>query len=169
MLHIRPFRKGDAKRIIDWAKDEETFYKWSAGILGDYPITEDKLLEATSGRDDNDKYYPFVAFDERGPVGFFTIRVLGDNDEIARFGFVIVDPSIRGKGYGKKMLSLGLKYAFEIQGFKKASLGVFDNNEAAYNCYKSVGFVPNGITEAYELNGTTWNCIEMENNTLLCL
>ena len=38
------------------------------------------------------------------------------------------------------MLQLGLKYANEIYGAKKVTLGVFENNTAAYHCYKAVGF-----------------------------
>ena len=70
MLRLRPFRKNDAKTIITWTNKKEEFYKWSAGILGEYPVTENRLLEATSGREDNDRYFPFTAFDESGIVGF---------------------------------------------------------------------------------------------------
>ena len=52
--------------------------------------------------------------------------------EELRFGFVIVDSKKRGQGYGKNMLKLGLKYAKEIFGANKVSLGVFENNESAY-------------------------------------
>ena len=74
-----------------------------------------------------------------------------------RFGWVIVDNSIRGKGYGTRMLRLGLKYAFEILGAKKITIGVFENNKPAYNCYKNAGFVDTGVTIE-----EPWNIIEME-------
>lgn len=60
--------------------------------------------------------------------------------EELRFGFVIVNPEKRGQGYGKNMLKLGLKYAKDIYGANKVSLGVFENNESAYYCYKATGF-----------------------------
>ena len=102
MLRLRPFRKNDAKTIITWTNKKEEFYKWSAGILGEYPVTEKRLLEATSGREDNDRYFPFTAFDENGLVGFFTARVRPEEDDKKlRFGYVIVNPSKRGTGYGK--------------------------------------------------------------------
>ncbi|MGN9075701.1 GNAT family N-acetyltransferase [Lachnospiraceae bacterium HCP1S3_B8] len=41
---------------------------------------------------------------------------------------VIVDSEKRGQGYGKNMLKLGLKYAKEIFGANKVSLGVFEKN-----------------------------------------
>ena len=115
MLRLRPFRKNDAKTIITWTSEEKEFYKWSAGILGEYPVSEKRLLEATSGREDNDRYFPFTAFDESGIVGFFTARVRPeDDDKKIRFGYVIVNSSKRGMGYGKKMLMLGLKFVVAV-------------------------------------------------------
>lgn len=162
MLRLRPFRKNDAKSIITWTSEPEEFMKWSAGILGQFPLTEERMIEATSGRDDNEQYFPFTAFDENGPVGFLHIRIDGDNYEKVRFGFVIVDPNIRGKGYGKQMLLLALKYAFDVYGAQSVGLGVFDNNKAAYNCYKSVGFKETGECVNYEIGGNTWTDVEME-------
>ena len=52
MLRLRPFRAPDAKEIITWTNEPNEFYKWSAGILGDFPVSEERLLEAVSGRAD---------------------------------------------------------------------------------------------------------------------
>ena len=41
-----------------------------------------------------------------------------------RFGWVIVDDTLRGKGYGKEMLLLGLKYAFDIFKVERVTIGV---------------------------------------------
>lgn len=162
MLRLRPFRAPDAKEIITWTGEEKEFYRWSAGILGEFPVSEARLLEAVSGREDNTKYFPMTAFDETGLVGFFTIRTPGEDDKKVRFGYVIVNPSKRGHGYGKEMLKLGLKFAFDIYGAKEVGLGVFDDNMSAYHCYKSVGFEENGKTEEYTIAGKTWIDIEME-------
>lgn len=86
--------------------------KWSAGILGQFPLTEERMIEATSGRDDNEQYFPFTAFD--------------------------------------------------VYGAQSVGLGVFDNNKAAYNCYKSVGFKETGECVNYEIGGNTWTDVEME-------
>ena len=61
------------------------------------------------------------------------------------------------------MLKLGLKYAFEVYGAKKVSLGVFENNNSAYHCYKACGFrdiVPTK-TESYKILDEEWKCREM--------
>ena len=156
MIGIRPYKPADAATILSWCRDEKAFYKWSAGVLGDYPITEEKFKFVEG-------LMPFAAFDENGIVGFFTLRNPGESREELRFGFVIVNPDIRGKGYGKAMLSLGVKFALEIYGAKKVSLGVFENNLPAYYCYKAVGFedVTLDTTEIYRVLGEEWKCKEL--------
>ena len=97
-------------------------------------------------------------------VGFFTMRRPTEGFDELRFGFVVVDPEKRGKGYGKSMLQLGVKFAKEIYGAKKVSLGVFENNKSAYFCYKAVGFqdVVLEETEKYVVLGEEWKCLELE-------
>lgn len=51
---------------------------------------------------------------------------------------------------------------FEIYGAEEIRLGVFDNNESARNCYKSVGFKENGERKEYLIAGEKWVDIEME-------
>ena len=107
MIRLRPYKKEDTNRILSWCQDEKSFYQWTAGRLGEYPIKEADFSFV-------EKLMPFTAFDESGMVGFFTLRNPGDSLDELRFGFVIVDPSKRGKGYGKAMLRMGLKFVFEI-------------------------------------------------------
>lgn len=157
-IGIRPFRTSDAQEIVRWCSDEEEFYKWSAGILGEYPLTVERFIESTSGRIDDKKYFPFCAFDDDGIFGFFILRHPEKSLAELRVGFVIVSPEKRGKGYGKKMLKLALKYAFEIYGVEKVGLGVFENNESAIKCYESVGFKKYGKMELYDIKNVKWNC-----------
>ncbi len=99
----------------------------------------------------------WVAFDESGIVGHFIMRYLNGDNKILRFGRVIVDGNIRGKGYGTEMLRLGMKYAFEILGVEKITIGVFENNSRAHACYKKVGFHDTEIVKK-----DPWNVVEME-------
>ncbi len=68
-----------------------------------------------------------------------------------------VDDTRRGKGYGTEMLQIGLQYAFDILGADRVTIGVFENNESAHQCYLKVGFVDKEIVCA-----EPWNIIEME-------
>ena len=156
MLRLRPYNKNDADIILSWSKDKISFYKWSAGVMGKYPISKKKFSFV-------ENLMAFTAIEDDEIVGFFTIRRPSDSFDELRFGFVVVDPAKRGKGYGKAMLQLGLKFSFEIYGTKRVSLGVFENNESAYYCYKAVGFndVVLDKTETYSVLGEEWKCKEL--------
>ena len=155
-LRIRPYQPSDADAILSWCRDEQSFYRWSAGILGPYPASREALRFVES-------LMPFTACDEAGIAGFFTLRHPDGNPEVMRFGFVIVDPAKRGLGYGKAMLRLGLQFAFERCGARRATLGVFENNLPAFHCYRSVGFtvIPQDPPETYAILGENWVCLEL--------
>ena len=157
MLRLRLYTPSDASTILSWTKDETTFYQWTAGVLGEYPITEEQF-------DTVSNLMAFTAIDDNETVGFFTMRRPNESFDELRFGFVIVDPEKRGQGYGKRMLQLGLAYAKDIFGAKKVSLGVFENNEQAYHCYKAAGFrdVSLDEVEKYTVLGDEWCCLELE-------
>ena len=162
-LRLRPYDTNDAETILSWSKDERSFYKWSAGVLGEYPITKEQLGFVNN-------LMAFTAIDDNEIVGFFTMRRPSENLDELRFGFIIVDPEKRGKGYGKRMLQLGVKYAKEILGANKISLGVFKNNESAYHCYKAVGFKDVALEEieTYTILGEEWKCFELEMDLKNC-
>ena len=95
-------------------------------------------------------------------IGHFIIRYpKADDDSAVRFGFVIVDPSFRGKGYGKEMLLLGIEYVKSNLSVSRIDLGVFENNEGARHCYEAAGFTEYSRRECSMPIGT-WNCIDME-------
>ena len=162
MLRLRPYKSCDAERIAGWLQDEDIFLKWGGKLFGDYPITaqmiDDKYNRQNGGCDEPDNFYPWVALNDDGTVvGHFIMRYLHGDPRCIRFGWVVVDDTIRGKGYGAQMLRAGLRYAFEILGAERVTLGVFEGNERAHKCYRSVGFVD------YETRpGDPWNVIEME-------
>ena len=148
-MRLREFKQEDAKIIAGWLRTEEELYRWSADRFNKYPL---------SGR-----FFPLTLVDDNGDVsGHFIIRYpREDDDSSVRFGFVIVDPSLRGKGYGKKMLQLGIEYVREKQLASRIDLGVFENNEAAKHCYEAVGFREYSRREC-EMPIGTWTCIDME-------
>lgn len=155
-LRLRPYHPDDAQKILSWSKDPMAFYKWSAGVLGDYPISKEQFGFVNN-------LMAFTAIYDDEVVGFFTMRRPGKSYDELRFGFVVVDPEKRGKGFGKGMLQLGVAYARDVFKAEKLSLGVFENNESAYYCYKAVGFrdVKLEKPETYTVLGETWNCLEL--------
>lgn len=156
MIGIRPYNREDAKTVISWCDDEKTFYRWTAGRLGNYSELRKNFKFA-------EKLMAFVAFDETEIFGFFTLRFPVESENQLRFGFVIINPEKRGRGYCKQMLTLGLKFAFEVYGVKAVTIGVFENNPSAYYCYKSLGFCDYEPekSEIYDILGEKWKCVDL--------
>ncbi|MBP5281278.1 MAG: GNAT family N-acetyltransferase [Lachnospiraceae bacterium] len=169
MLRLRSYKPSDGKVITEWAnRDEKIFFKWSSGLFGAFPMAPETLNDVYQNKNglcqEEDNFYPMVAFDETGVVGQFIMRYIGDDHSVIRFGWVIVDDSKRGKGYGKRMLEMGLEYAFQILKAKKVTIGVFENNAPAYSCYKSLGFqeIEQEQYHTFNYKGEEWRVIELE-------
>ena len=167
-LRLRQYKPCDADSIVSWIKDEDALRKWSSDRFGDFPITSEdinnKYFNNNGDCTEEDNFYPMTAFDESGAVGHFIMRYLNGDNKILRFGWIIVDASKRGKKYGQKMLSLGLKYAFEILKVDKVTIGVIEHNIPAYKCYLSTGFRKSeDLEDSFEtINGEQWKIVELE-------
>lgn len=146
----------------------KTFLLWGGERFGTFPISEDimnhKYFNDNGDCGEKDNFYPVTAFDDDGVVGHFIMRYLHGDNRILRFGWVIVDDAKRGCKYGQKMLKLGLKYAFEIMQVDKVTIGVFENNASAYQCYLSTGFRKSkDMEDSFEdIQGEKWKIIELE-------
>ena len=169
-MKLRPYKPEDAKTIISWIKDERALRLWSADRFGAYPVTAEdmnyKYIECNGDCPEPDNFYPMTAVCEDGIVGHLILRYTDVTKKILRIGFVIVDDSKRGKGYGKRMIQMAIRYAFELLQAEKVTLGVFENNPSAYYCYKAAGFkeIEEEKTFVFEILGEQWACIEMEVN-----
>ncbi|MBB6624152.1 GNAT family N-acetyltransferase [Clostridium gasigenes] len=83
-------------------------------------------------------------------------------DNKGRFFIEIYDRKARGKGIGKKVIKLVLKYAFEELKYHKVYLRVLDINVIAIKCYESCGFKKEGIDrEGAFINGKYFSDIYM--------
>ena len=155
MIRIRPYKDADEESVLSWCKDEHTYTMWTAGILGPYPVTGEGFKK-TGG------LMRFTAIDEKEPVGFFTARNPSEDLSELRFGFIIVSPAARGRGVGREMLRLGLKYAFGVYGASRVTLGVFRENLPANACYRAAGFEYTGESEIYVIGGREYAALDME-------
>lgn len=156
-MTLRPFHPNDAETILGWCKDKQAFRKWSADRYKDFPAKREDMMEQYKG----DNMYPLTAVVGENIIGHVLLRFLSEDKTLVRFGFVIVDDTKRGKGYGKRMLQMVIKKAKEEFGVQKITLGVFDNNPSAFHCYDSLGFKVIG-TDTYLIDGEEWTGKEME-------
>lgn len=160
-MRLRPYKSCDADHIASWLKDETIFLRWGGERFGSFPIDgatiDEKYSKNNGDCTEADNFYPWTFVDEDKPVGHFIMRYTGGDHRQLRFGWVVLDDTIRGKGYGKQMLTMGLKIAFEILNVDRVTIGVFENNDPAHYCYRKVGFVDTEVVK-----GEPWNVVEME-------
>lgn len=169
-LRLRPYKPQDADAIVSWIKDERELRRWSSDRYGAYPVTAKdinyKYLDCNGDCEEPDNFYPMTAADENGPVGHLILRYTNAAKTVIRLGFIIVDDSRRGLGYGKSMIQMAIRYAFDMLKAEKITLGVFADNLSAYHCYKAAGFreISTDKDCIFEILGEKWKCIELELN-----
>lgn len=162
-MYLRKYLESDAEIILSWIADERAFRLWSADRYGEYPITPNEINQNYRECNKTGGFYPMTLIgDNEDVIGHLILRNPTEDKSIIRLGFIIVDNKVRGKGYGKKLLELAIRYAREDLLAQEINLGVFKENEGAYKCYTSVGFKEVGVEHnAYTFNGETWDCVEM--------
>ena len=156
-MTLRPFHPNDAETILGWCKDKQAFRKWSADRYKDFPAKREDMMEQYKG----DNMYPLTAVVGESIIGHVLLRFLSEDKTLVRLGFVIVDDTKRGMGYGERMLQMVIKKAKEEFGVQKITLGVFDKNPSAFHCYDSLGFKVIG-TDTYLIDGEEWTGKEVE-------
>ena len=160
---LRAYTREDSAILCKWIRTEAELYQWSADRLNQFPLTEKDIDDHYAPQLKTGRFIPLTAVDEKDHVmGHFIIRYPKENDDrTVRFGFVIVNPALRGKGYGKEMLLLGIEYVKENLMAKRIDLGVFANNDSALHCYESIGFKEYNRRKC-EMPIGVWACVDME-------
>lgn len=156
-MRLRPYRKSDFEYIQQWIGDARTHALWCANRLP-YPLAEADFQDmlAQSERNWGSCGYTFTE-DCGQPVGFFLYNI-NEEENYGFVSYIVIDNSLRGKGYGAQMLKLLLKYAFLITNVADVRLNVFDVNERAKKCYEKAGFVEDSFTpEALAYNTEIWS------------
>lgn len=164
MIRLRPYIKEDSEYVEKWVTDELVFYQWSADRICKYPMSGKELDKYYNNIIKRESCFPMTAIDENNiPVGHMMMRAIDGNYDTIRFGFIIVDGSLRGKGYGREMLRLAFIYAFNVLNCNKITLGVFENNPGALKAYIKAGLKVDKEKEMviYNINNEKWPCIEM--------
>lgn len=160
---LRAYTREDSPVIAGWVRTEEELYRWSSDRYGFFPLLPYSIDENYIPQLQTGRFIPLTGVDEEGrPVGHLIIRYPNENDDSSvRFGFVIVDPEIRGKGYGRELLRLAIQYVKDNLTATRIDLGVFVNNPKARRCYESAGFTEYGA-HVIDTPFGPWDCIDME-------
>lgn len=166
MITLKYFEASDIEQLISWSGDESFLLQW-AGLQFKYPLTKEQVeayLEDANDINTSSKLiYKVVDSATNKSVGHISIGAIDREHRSGRIGKVLLgDPGSRGKGYGEQMLQAVLKVGFEDLKLQRMTLGVFEYNTSALNCYKSVGFMEDKFIPNYiQINDKSLNLIEM--------
>ena len=159
---LREYKSYDADIILTWIDNERELRLWSADRYGDYPVTSEDVNNNYDECKSVSNFYPLTLEDDGKVIGHLILRNPGEDTSVIRLGFIMVDKSIRGKGYGKKLIEEAINYAKEVFNPSEINLGVFVDNDNALNCYKAAGFEIDHIDEnVYKFKDESWDCAEM--------
>ncbi|WP_051259454.1 GNAT family N-acetyltransferase [Schaalia suimastitidis] len=108
-----------------------------AGTTLTYPFTAEDFLDPT------DLQWVALAFwddtqDDNQLVATASYRKL--DNETVRVGRILVNPTMRGRGYGRAVVQILVTIARQLPWARHINLGVFDNNPVAHHVYESCGF-----------------------------
>ena len=160
-MRIRPYQNKDFDIISQWITDERSHALWCANLMP-YPLEKNSFDALLQEAEERFVDSPFVATTNDGQVvGFFCFSVnLHTNEGMLKF--VVIDNTMRNKGYGCEMLKLAIKYAFEIAKADAVHLNVFPENPGAKKCYEKVGFKERTLTEnAFSFKDESWGRCNM--------
>lgn len=157
---LRGFEDGDASVILSWIENREQQRMWSADRYSSFPPSAEEMTMMYREQSETGRFFPFTMTDGQRVTGHFILRYPSDDDTHLRIGFVIIDPSLRGRGIGKLMMEMAQQKARQM-GARTLSLGVFKDNPSALGCYRSCGFAVTG-QEDYTVFGITYPGYEMK-------
>lgn len=150
MIRLEPFDRADFQQLINWIDSEQLLIKWS-GSLFSFPLTVESLewyINDTNVPNESDAFvYKAVDTETGVSVGHISLGSLSWKNRSSRISRVLVGNNAeKGKGICQQMTKAALKIGFEELGLHRISLGVYENNKAALNCYLKSGFSVEGVS-----------------------
>ncbi|EYE89497.1 hypothetical protein Q428_02415 [Fervidicella metallireducens AeB] len=162
-VYLRALELEDARIISAWLNDRET--NRNLDII--YPLSkryaDSYVLEAD---EDRSKKIFMIMNMELKPIGLVVISEIKWEYRNCEIGIVIYDKSQRRKGLAKDAMKEALNFIFNEMNMHLVHLKVMEDNEAAINLYKSLGFQVEGVLkDRYFKNGRYINVLSMSKIT----
>lgn len=153
---LREFGADDIPLLCRWISDAKANFLW-CGPTFDFPLTSAQISTHIQKKEVS----PFLALVDGEPVGYVDLyRMSASQVRLCRV--LIASPESRGKGWGKQLVALALQVAGEQTRVEQVSLAVFESNQRAVGCYKSLGFIlDESATKTRVFDGEEWTLLRM--------
>jgi RimJ/RimL family protein N-acetyltransferase len=166
-ITLREFTRDDIPQLMGWVNQggPDFFVRW-AGTAFDYPLTEAQLethLAEAEGPQPTRRVFAAVDGATREVVGHAELSRVDRKNKSASISRLLVgEPSARGKGVGREIVSRVLDVAFGEMSLHRVDLYVLEFHVSALSMYKALGFKTEGhLVEARRAGDKYWNAYYM--------
>ena len=154
----------ETNKIYFSTSDEINFEKYKSWInnrstiefleTGHYPRSESELKNYIEeiNQSNHSVIFSVLEKDTKKYVGNAKIGPIDWINRRAEFGRMIGEVSARGKGYGKDITALLMKYAFEILNLNKLTAGAISNNISSIKSNQKLGLKIEGEFKEHVYN-----------------
>lgn len=167
VITLRAFTRDDIPQLLRWVDQGglDFFVRW-AGTAFDYPLTQAQLeahVAETQGPEPARRVFAAVDAATGEVVGHAELSRIDRKNRSASISRLLVgEPSARGRGIGREIVTRLLDVAFAELSLHRVDLYVLELHVAALNMYKALGFKTEGhLVEARRAGDRYWNAYYM--------
>ncbi|MFH0856473.1 MAG: GNAT family protein [bacterium] len=131
LYRVKWFNNSKVNRYVCDLSNPKTTLKKETKWFNDYQKDKNKIF--------------FTILDGKIPIGCIGLSNINKQNKNAEAFIIIGEDDYRGKGVGKLAMQYLINYGFSNLKLHKITLGVSVNNKPAVKCYKSVGFIKEGV------------------------
>lgn len=128
------------------------------------PYTSEKLYKYLLSAEQNDQllFWAIHIKATNKHIGNIKIDPVNYHHGYAEYGIMMGDKKEWGKQYATEASNRIIEYCFEKLGLRKITLGVVEDNIAAFNLYRKLGFEVEGVLKEHGFyNGHLCNMVRM--------
>ena len=160
-LALRALQAADCDRLLSWIGSEDALWQWSGARSFTWPLDRGQLLRDLAANAGGSRELLAAEDDDGEMVGHVSVEA-NLRHRVANIGRVAIAPDRRGGGLGTALMRATVSHGFDTLGMHRIQLNVYTFNTAAIACYRSVGFVVEGVARDSTLGSTGyWDGVAM--------
>ncbi len=144
-IRLRPLQFGDENLFFKWRNDLDYIRLTKSFRLPKHQRIEKDWLESVM-KDKSNRSITFIieTVSDSESIGFVQLNSMDWISRNCMFGIAITEKNQQGKGFGKEVMRLLFKYAFDNLNLLKIGLEVTAFNENSIYLYEKIGFEKEG-------------------------
>ena len=136
---VRPFDVRLVREVLSWVRSDAELCRLAPGTPP--PLSVEKIH---AWHKPGSAVYALHANESAPMIGYGELNPMRDEPRHFWLGHILIKPDLRGKGWGRALVTEMVRIAFEERDGLRVSLLVFPDNEPALRCYRALGFIERG-------------------------